>query len=170
MKPRQCKNFSLVIATGNKRLPILVDVIAKDRRWFIFESGIENTKISSANWCKMHSKFRTQYFQKCLYQFLMSLDVEGFDFKQSKRSNTQSRAYMSVATSFIQPELLFLRDLIFRFKYYDFIANKEAPEWADGSKSNHKCWITESDDEEEAAFCWRGGLRAVWNPLLLRRS
>ena len=150
MKPRECKNFAFIVATGNGRVPIIVDVMAGDRRWLVFESSNANTRISSENWEKLHTQFNTHYFQKCMYQFLMSLDVEHYNFKQSKRVNTQSNAYNAVASSFIKPELLFLREFIYQFKYYDYIANKKVPEWVSNClRTDAKCYVMDSDGHEE---------------------
>ena len=46
-------NYALLMITTNEQLPVVLDVLTGDRRWFIFEGNGKNCKISESKWAEL---------------------------------------------------------------------------------------------------------------------
>ncbi len=103
-------NFALFIVTSNESLPIVIDMMTGDRRWFIFEGNGENTKLDDETWNYLWAKCEDLNFLRCIYKYFMDLDYNSYSFKKAKRQNSLSKAYAKMASYFIPYELLFLKD------------------------------------------------------------
>lgn len=105
-------NYALMIITTNEMIPIVLDVMTGERRWFIFEGNGCNCTINQDKWSKIYKMTDTDEFTKFLYDYYNDMDCESFDFKKAKRENAKTEAYNNVASLFIPYEMLFLKDWI----------------------------------------------------------
>ena len=140
-------NYALMIITSNENIPIVLDVMTGERRWFIFEGNGNNTKISQEKWGKIHKITESEKFVKWLYDYYMQMDVENFDFKKAKYENSKSDAYNKVASLFIPYEMLFLKDWILNYNYCNYIKGKS--DVFEEKKSSLDDGYNSDDDNDE---------------------
>jgi hypothetical protein len=131
VRPYEIENYAFVVLTTNGAVPILLDIISGERRWFIFEGSGKNIdrynkKLSNGEtkWSKLATYFKTKEFIKALYEELNATECETFDFVKAKRDNAKSSAYKKVASYSIPMELQFLNDFI---QFNAFLHYKHEP-------------------------------------------
>lgn len=110
-------NYALMVITTNEMIPIVLDVMTGERRWFIFEGNGQNCSIKQSKWTAIYKMTDTDEFTKFLYDYYTSMNCEEFDFKKAKRDNAKTEAYNNVASLFIPYEMLFLKDWILDREY-----------------------------------------------------
>ena len=127
-------NYALLMITTNEQLPVVLDVLTGDRRWFIFEGNGKNCKISESKWAEIWALTDTEEFAQWLYSYYNGIECETYNYKQAKFENSKSDAYNNVASMFIPYEMLWFKDWVLDSKFVDynkgFIAddNEEAVE------------------------------------------
>ncbi len=118
-------NYALMVITTNEMIPIVLDVMTGERRWFIFEGNGENCKIKQSKWTDIYKLTDTDEFTKFLYDYYNEIKCEDFDYKKAKRENAKTEAYNNVASLFIPYEMLFLKDWILDREYEDVDSDDE---------------------------------------------
>tara|TARA_R110000744_G_scaffold85918_1_gene167882 strand:- start:2896 stop:5646 length:2751 start_codon:yes stop_codon:yes gene_type:complete len=114
VRPFKIHNHALLIITSNENLPIKLDIMNSDRRNCIFKGNGHNIAKYKGKgvWKKLVEYFKKEQFLKSYYDYLMSLDIDSYDYTLAKRNNEQKPAYNSVAQYFYPAELLFFKDFI----------------------------------------------------------
>lgn len=123
VRPFETENYAFVIITSNEGLPIMLDITTGERRWFIMEgTGVNIKKYTKEQWGKLATYFSKPRFTQALYNYLMNIDCENYNFLQAKRENANSRAYKKIASYSVPMEFQFLRDYI---QYNAFECDRE---------------------------------------------
>ena len=120
-------NYALMVITSNETIPIVLDVMTGERRWFIFEGNGKNCKISQEKWTQIFKMTESDEFIKFLYDYYNDMECEKFDFKKAKIENSKEEAYNNVASLFIPYEMLFLKDWIISGEYMQYQDSFVAP-------------------------------------------
>ena len=153
-QPFETDNYALIIITSNENLPARIDIASGDRRWFVWESNIINTKFSQKDCEKIYKVSRTEEFDADLYYYFNTLKSEDFDFKQAKYRNSKTKSYNKVASYFVPLELLFIKDCIMKQL---FMSHRICLSDFKGSRHNEgenvqpedKTWSYEDDDIDD---------------------
>lgn len=127
-------NFAFIVITSNETIPVRIDIVSKDRRYFVFQGNGENVKtVGEEDWSRYIKHFKNHKFITALYDYLMDLDIENYNFKEAKYENSLKRPYKNIASHFVPMEALFLNDMIL-----------EKTLWTD-----HGCMLDTEDIHEE---------------------
>lgn len=122
VRPFETANYAFIIITSNESMPIVIDVISGDRRWFVFNGYDTNKmKYSEDNWRQLASYFNKPLFIRALYEELCSYDSLKYPFKKAKIENSKTKEYKKLAQYNIPIEINFLIDYIhFNGFYKDY--------------------------------------------------
>lgn len=113
VRPFEMENYAFIVLTSNEAMPLPLDITSGERRWFVFEgSGKNLKKYSSEQWAKLADYFKKDGFIRALYEELMSLKCEEFDYARWKKLNSSTFAYKKLASYSVPMELQFLNDYI----------------------------------------------------------
>jgi hypothetical protein len=115
-RPISISNYARLIIFSNKATPISIDVKSGDRRYVVFQTTDEMLNIKNRDnyWKLAVEHFKKPEFIACLYNYLNTLNVEGFNFIKN-RPITQ--AYREMCKMFIPTEALFFEDFIDECKF-----------------------------------------------------
>lgn len=122
VRPIEQTIFALLILTTNGKMPIPLDVMTGERRWIVVESDGINKQLckertingkKTTGWKHLHNNvWNTDEFVQQLYLYLMNLPIEDFNFQKAQTEMTQTPAYNKLASYFIDPLALMMRDYI----------------------------------------------------------
>jgi len=122
VRPIEQTIFALLVLTTNGKMPIPLDVMTGERRWFVFESDGVNKQLckeqmingkKTTGWKHIHKNiWDTDEFVQQLYLYLMTLPIEDYNFQKAQTDMTRTPAYNKLASYFIDPLALMLRDFI----------------------------------------------------------
>lgn len=109
----QIKNYALLVITSNKNNPVAIDILTGDRRWVVFHST-DRYVISDKEefWKPLLEGFSKPEFTAQLYDYLMSLDLKGFN----PSIRPISKSYIAMAQQSIPSIILFL-EMYYRKQY-----------------------------------------------------
>lgn len=112
-RPETIDNFAFIVITSNESVPVKIDIIADDRRYFVFQgNGKNKATYKQKHWSALVKHFEKPVFIKAFYDYLMELDVDNYDFKKAKYDNSLRPPYKNLIAHFVPMEALFLNDTI----------------------------------------------------------
>ena len=117
-QPFETINYSLIVVTSNENLPVTIDLVSGDRRWFCFRGNKKNCTLQH-QWDKVFEITNTDEFKINIYNYIMSFDCKNFDFKKAKRQNAKGEAYNQISHYFVPNEVNFLKDKIINKHFID---------------------------------------------------
>lgn len=121
VRPTQISNHARTIITTNKPNPIPIDVRSKDRRYVVFQATDVYLKKSSKFWSQLYHHLRKPETMKALYQFFMSLDLNGFDWIKRRPI---TKAYKDMCNLYSPVEALFFEEFVDKEMWNDFNIEK----------------------------------------------
>lgn len=103
-------NFSLMIITTNKDVPVNVDSVNGARRWVVYKTTDKflHKDFDGKFWERTYNYFRTPEFVACLYDYFNNMDVSTWDYKNSP----MTEAFKKLCRSVIPNECLFLEKYV----------------------------------------------------------
>jgi len=111
IRPFDVQVFARLFITTNRNNPLRIDVTARDRRNVVFKTTEHylHKKYTSNFWSKLVEYFRSPGFISALYDELIEMDIEKYNFG-SNRPITDS--YKAMRKLYVPIESLFLEDWI----------------------------------------------------------
>tara|TARA_R100000231_G_C5330531_1_gene166343 strand:- start:4539 stop:7205 length:2667 start_codon:yes stop_codon:yes gene_type:complete len=115
-QPFETINYALIVVTSNENLPVTIDLVSGDRRWFCYRGNKKNCTLQE-QWDKVFEITNSEEFKTNVYNYIMSFDCEKFDFKKAKRQNAKGEAYNQISHYFVPNELNFIKDKIINCEF-----------------------------------------------------
>lgn len=121
LRPFKIENFAYMVVNSNSDNPFVLDVKSKERRVVMQRVSDEWLNKSTNFWEKMWEYFERPDFISALYDYLMSVDVENFDFR--KRPIT--KAYIDLVRLYRPSECLWFQNFIQMCKWNMFYEDED---------------------------------------------
>jgi len=147
IRPVEQVIYALLVLTTNGKMPIPLDVMTGERRWIVCESDGANKQLKkervidgkkTTGWKYLHNNvWNTDEFVQQLYLYFMQLPVEDFDFQKAQTEMTRTPAYNKLASYFIDPLALMIRDYIISGSF----DNNSVPNFDIDSDDENNCEI-----------------------------
>tara|TARA_R110000803_G_scaffold3726_4_gene12680 strand:- start:1211 stop:3763 length:2553 start_codon:yes stop_codon:yes gene_type:complete len=109
VQPITILNLARLIIFTNKSNPIPIDIRSKDRRYVVYDTTDKylSPKYGTIFWTKLVKYMSSDIFVAALYNYLNTMDLEGFDWR-TKRPITTS--YLQMCKLYVPAEILFLEN------------------------------------------------------------